>query len=343
MLPLEAEAVEREVLALCTERSEAMARFLDAQARLNGALAVVRAPQATPGGGPVPAAADDRVERLRSEVATLKSRIARLEGDPERPETEALRKDLSDQLATAEADLALAEETAGRVGAGQADVPPPDAAGIPVLATGPETGREEPAPLPPPGVAAPETEVAVEQPAEAWPAEDAAPVPVTGPRGRRTEWRLIHAVRRDDGQWHVRLQGTRELPVRIPGATPDAPERIHWQPVLDPPVTLSEGDVLADGLALLKVLPDGVMLDDPASPDGEPVLVPFVTGESIAAGHAEWDFETIMEAAREVTLPEGLSVLAVSREGVLLGDPAAPGAEPALVPFAVQENGEGGS
>ena len=320
MLPLEAEAVEREVLALCTERSEAMARFLRSQVGLDDALNVVRAPVAGSGAGPAQAAADDRVERLRSEVATLKSRISRLEGEPERPETEATLADLRAQLATAETDLelAVAEEAAAFFGDGQADVPPPGPGGtgdgiapeagaeVPVLSAEPEAGREETVPLPPPGTAARETEAAVAPPQvagpppDAWPTEETAPDRVLEQRGRRTEWRLIHAVRRGDGQWQVLLQGAREIPVPVPvatpdvpGATPGAPPLIRWQPVLDPPVTLSEGDALADGLALLQVLPDGVLLDDPASPGGEPVLVPFVTGESIAPGRAEWDFETI--------------------------------------------------
>ena len=390
MLPLEAEAVEREVLALCTERSEAMARLLRSQVGLDDALNLVRAPVAGSGAGPAQAAADDRVERLRSEVATLKSRISRLEGEPERPETEATLADLRAQLATAETDLelAVAEEAAAFFGDGQADVPPPGPGGTgdgiapeagaegPVLSGEPEAGGEDTVPLPPPGAAAPETEAALAPPQagapdaepadswlgqlssaltgedagasaapppDAWPAEEALPGPIAEPRGRRTDWRLIHAVRKGDGRWQVLLQGAREIPVRVPGATPDAPAWVHWQPVLDPPVTLSEDDVQADGLALLEVLPEGVLLADPASRDGEPVLVPFVTGESIAAGRAEWDFQTVAGAARGGTLPEGLNVLAVMPEGVLLADPATPRAEPVLVPFAVQENGEGGS
>ena len=363
MLPLEAEAVEREVVKLCTERVEAIARFLDAQARLDGALAVVRIPSPIPV-AEGPAAAEDRLERLRDEIATLRGRIARLEGGPEAPETDATLADLRDELATAEADLALLEESGVMGAAAPADVLPP------VLdVPGSEGAATAEAPVIPvlsrtddglaPSVMAPGTESAIEPQAAA--AFGAPPLgtedkgaealghfePLLAaqpglarssvPPDRRTGWQVIYAVRAGDGPWQVRLQGSREIAVRLPGATGEVPDTIHWQPVLDPPVTLWEGESLEDGLTLLEVNPDGVLLDDPFSPDGEAVLVPFRTNESFVAGKAEWEVRTVGAVEQAGTVPEGLTVLSVTEEGVLLADPAAPAAAPVLVPFGAQE------
>ena len=110
LAPLEAEAVRREVLALCTERSEAIARFLEAQARLHAALQVLRAPGSPPAAGTVPAVANGPMEALGNKIENLRVRIARLEEEPEGPETEIRLAELRGDLASAKADLARAEE-----------------------------------------------------------------------------------------------------------------------------------------------------------------------------------------------------------------------------------------
>ena len=336
---LEAAAVELEVLRICTDRAEAIARLMDAQARLDGALGVLRA------SGPTlsaPVVADGRVEGLRSEVASLRVRIARLEGEPEGPETEAALLELRDDLATAEADLARIEEAAVAVGSSPADdglpslgdgtgdeiatpageLPPvmagpsefADEAGSSVLPPGsvsPDQSQADPSvdSLPPPGTEPPVARLgehsldrAGQDPESSPPSSSgmqaaAATVPEESgrPRDGQAEWRVIHAVRKGDGPWEVLLQGFREIEIQVPGATGEDPPMVHRQPVLDLPVTLLEGERREDGLALLEVVPEGVWIDDPASPDGTPVLVPFRTNESFAAGNAEWEFSMVGE------------------------------------------------
>ena len=285
MLPLEAEAVESEVVALCTERAEAIARFLVAQSRLDGALALVRAPAPVPAAGPAPA--NDRVERLRGEVASLRSRIARLEGEPERPETDAALADLRAELAAAEADLARVQ---GPTASDQ-----PDQAGttdetVPAL----QAADDEPASgdLPPPG-AEPSVQLAALPPPGPAPSEDGAP------SSRLIGWRVVHVVRVDGGPWEVRLQAAREEAVFQPvpvGDDPDAPALapvVRWIPVLDPPVTLAVGETLPGGLTLLDVAPEGVRLADPDAPGAEPILLPLATAEESAPGALEWDFRVL--------------------------------------------------
>ena len=331
---LEAAAVELEVLRICTDRAEAIARLMDAQARLDGSLGILRASGATPSAVPAPAVADGRVEGLRSEVASLRVRIARLEGEPEGPETEAALLELRDDLATAEADLARIEEAAVAVGSSPADGLPPnpdwtgdeialalgeappvmsggsqaaDAAAFPRMSQDsdlsalPPAAADAPAEsLPPPGTE-PLSALSGQDAESSPPPSETIPgaTPLSADSGRpqdgRTDWRVIHAVRRGDGPWEVLLQGSREIAIKVPGATGEDPPMVHWQPVLDLPVTLLEGEPREDGLAVREVVPEGVWIDDPASPDGTPVLVPFRTNESFAAGNAEWEFSKVGE------------------------------------------------
>ena len=337
MLPLEAEAVEREVLALCTERSEAIKRFLDAQAGLDGALAVLRAPAPAAGtpSAADSAAANDRLERLRTEIAALRGRIARLEGEPERPETEASLAELRAELAAAEAGLARAEEAAGvlppasgETGAAGDETPPAMEFAAPGPGTTPDSGLPgDPSASPaaaagsaipiqpaagdvlhallPPGTPSDAPASATPQvsgdlpPPGASPAGPHFPASAAAEPGSGllsegpTDWRVVHAVRRDGGPWHVLLQGAREIEVRIPGATPEDPDIVRWQPVVDPPVALAVGDSLPDGRTLLAVTPEGVTLAGPATRHAQPVLVPFATAEDSAPGTLDWDFETI--------------------------------------------------
>ncbi len=330
MLPLEAAAVEREVLALCTERSEAMAGFLAAQERLDGALAAVRASAASSSATAASTADgpdDARMGRLRGEIAGLRARIARLEGEPERPETGATLAGLRDDLVTAEADLARMEggvAASGDPGALPSAAPGPGTAEGPALlatetvripGTGPpasvspdtqaDPGSLSPddgiASLPPPG-AKPDTgvpadgSVAVPPPGTA----QAAPDPREGP----TEWQVVFAVRKADGPWRIRLQGRREIAFPVPvaaSADGDAngaaviPTDVRWRTVTesDPPVDLSVGEALPDGLELLAVTPEGVEIGDPGDPNTAPVLVPFATAGDSDPGALAWDFRIL--------------------------------------------------
>ena len=294
ILPLEANAVEREVLALCTERAEAIARFLAAQERLDGALAERRATALNSEPGPD----DARMERLRGEIESLRVRIARLEGQPEGPETDAALADLRDDLAAAEG--ALAHMEGGGEISGTPDVPPPVAAvtdadegepsateiAPPSVTAGADAEGAPPdgglATVPPPG-----TDPTGETPA---PAAEAAPeLPSEGP----AEWRVVHAVRRDGGPWQVRLQADRMTPIPVPGATPEAPDTFIFRPVSDPPVTVAVGDVLPDGLELLAVTSEGVELGDPGDPEAVPVLLLFATAGDSDPGALEWDVQAL--------------------------------------------------
>ncbi len=332
---LEAAAVELEVLRICTDRAEAIARLMDAQARLDGSLGILRASGATPSAVPAPAVADGRMEGLRSEVASLRARIARLEEEPEGPETEAALLDLRNDLVTAEADLARIKEeaavadalppaeglapnpdwTGDEIAAALDEAPPvmsggPDAADaaafprmsqvldLPAL---PQAAADAPAvSLPPPGtephsVLSGQDLESLPPPSEDISAATSLSADSGRPQDGRTGWRVIHAVRRGDGPWEVLLQGSREIAIEVPGATGEDPPMVHRQPVLDLPVRLLEGEGREDGLAVREVVPEGVWIDDPASPDGTPVLVPFRTSESFAAGNAEWEFSMVGE------------------------------------------------
>ncbi|MXY17516.1 MAG: hypothetical protein F4Y57_11110 [Acidobacteria bacterium] len=312
MLPLQAEAVKAEVLALCTERVEAVATFLAGQARLDAALAELRASGASSGGSrelSVP----DAVPRLRAEISGLRDRIARLEGQPERPETEATLAGLRGELASAQADLARLE---GSAASGDPQVVPADPAEL--EETGDVAAPSAPETLPPPGsgllaaqdppssevgidtavpptVAPPGTVMPGASPAMAAEASDAPrPGPPVGGGGC--------AVGLGGGRGVGRLQGSRDirLPVPVSGtgeAGSDAviPSDIRWKSVTesDLPVDLSVGDLLPDGTALLAVTSAGVEIGDPDDPDAEPVLVRFATAEDSDPGALEWDFKVI--------------------------------------------------
>jgi len=301
MLPLEAAAVETEVLALCTERAEAVSRFLSAQARLDGALAEALAPPSGPDAPAGPqagaASADDRVERLRGEIDGLRGRIARLEGRPERPETGAALADLRAGLAEAEAELARAEAGARDPGV-PGDVPPPVSA---ARASGASTGADPSAAGAVPAGATPP------RPDPPPPAEELPePAPVDTAAAPPAQWRVIFAARRGDGPWRVRLQATRREAVILPagpgsaagdpGSGGDPPVTV-WRPVTDPPVTLAVGDPLPGGLTLLAVTPEGVRLGRADAPDSGPGLVRLDTGDPAAPGESGWDGGTVGEGA----------------------------------------------
>ena len=288
MLPLEAEVVEREVVALCTERSEAIARFLESQATLDVAVAALLRPSPAASAGPpsdaTPAASDERVERLRGEIAGLRARISRLEGEPERPETGPALAALRAELAEAQADLASIE------GAGTDAVAaaPDDAVPVPSEATADPPAPDQAASLPPPGAEPPDASPAVA-------AEAAAVEPRSGP----TEWRVIHAVRAEGGPWRVRLQASRKISLRVPvpsvadgdGGTAAVTEtRLRTVVESDPPFTATVGEILPDGMALRAVTPEGVKIGDPDDPDAEPVTVPFGAADDFQPGAADWDF-----------------------------------------------------
>ena len=317
---LSAAAVELEVVVMCRERAEAIASFIDAEARLRGALALLRAPGQAPVPVPVPAVTDDRVEHLQEEIASLRGRIARLEGEPELPETDSALVKLRDDLALAEAELARIEEAGIAVATTPADVLPPVAdgtagesvpsmaAGAPAepvlsevaeevaglvtdltLATPVKRPAEADAPLdslPPPGAAPAEAEVAALPPVGSGEgAQSSLPVPLrteTSVQVRNSAWRVIHAVRSDGRQWEVRLQATREEGVIEPAPVPEG----------------------GDAVALPSLVRWFPVLDSP-----------------------------VTRAVGEV-LPDGLTVLAVTPDGVELGDPGAPDTAPTLVPFA---------
>ena len=106
LLPLEVAAVESEVLALCTERAEAITRFLVAQRELNEAVGLVQDVTFTT--EPAPAARpenDGVLARLRDEIRNLRERIRLLETGPEQPETAATLSRLRAELSAAEARL----------------------------------------------------------------------------------------------------------------------------------------------------------------------------------------------------------------------------------------------
>ena len=80
MMPLEAVAVEAEVLRLCTERAEAINRFLGTQVELDAAVAGLHTPTRDLRTTTFPEAA--AMITLRDENDTLRARIKQLETDP---------------------------------------------------------------------------------------------------------------------------------------------------------------------------------------------------------------------------------------------------------------------
>ena len=121
--PLQAAAVEKEIIVLCTERAEAISAFLQTRIAQDILLARIWAEEPIPESAPVtqsiPQASasdfvpdfvpDDQVELLRVEIEDLKTRIASLEGQPENPETGVRLENLHAELALAEDQLKIAE------------------------------------------------------------------------------------------------------------------------------------------------------------------------------------------------------------------------------------------
>ena len=328
---LEAAAVEDEVIAICAERTELIARLVEQQSRLDGALAVLRAPGAAPPvAAPAPAVADDRVDTLRQEIASLRTRIAVLEGEPEGPETAAALAELRAELVTAQADLERIEDpgVAGTA-APEDDLPPvlgetdgeiaPAVPAAPPVVAGlsrsvddliPPLMRSE-SPFSDVPQAEAEAEVLGDRgsvpddplaPPGAAPAgREAALDPEDSVQVRNRAWQVIHAVRSDGGEWEIRLQATREEAAVDPDPLSEnpgsavVPPFVRWFPVLDPPVTRAVGEVLPDGLTVLAVTSDGVELGNPEDPDSAPTVVPFATGDESAPGTADWEFAIITE------------------------------------------------
>ena len=80
MMPLEAVAVEAEVLRLCTERAEAINRFLGTQVELDAAVAGLHVPARDLRTSTSPEA--PALNALRNENDTLRARIKQLETEP---------------------------------------------------------------------------------------------------------------------------------------------------------------------------------------------------------------------------------------------------------------------
>ena len=312
--------MEREVLALCIERSRQVRDWADALASGRAAIAAISG--APVPDGPAPDLSADQVAALETEIADLRTRIARLEGAPEQPETAGALAGLRGELATAEAALAQArsaqaplpqpgavdriaepaEETPDAARPSPAGAPDPTTAQTAPAEAVPVTARPDPEPDPgrtgsPPVTPASETAVPV-TPTSVTPAPVAPSPPTnvaspTGPQGpealppdRPTRWQLVHAVRRGEAPWQVRLQGSREIAISVPGATAEDPPTVRWQVVSDPPVTVAVGERLPDGLILEAVSVQAVVLRDPLTPDAPPLRLLFE--KDPAPGALDW-------------------------------------------------------
>ena len=121
--PLQAAAVEREIIVLCTERAEAITAFLKTRIAQDIVLARIWAEEPIPESAPISQqiqqdyvpdsisdfVPDEQVELLRVEIEDLKTRIASLEGQPVDLETEVRLENLHAELALAEGQLKIAE------------------------------------------------------------------------------------------------------------------------------------------------------------------------------------------------------------------------------------------
>ena len=253
--PLQTAAVEAEVLALCTERAEAIAAFLRKRVLLDAALGRLQTPTSsgatsTPRSPSLP---ESQVEALRTEIGALNDRIARLESEPQQPETEERLNQLRADLEVAETELALA-------GAAAPTGIPSDA-GSDAAQSVPESASSS------------SSNTSLAQPPGS--ANEAQPATTFTPTGRPPVWNVLYAVRSADGPWQVALQATREIPISIPAADPNVPPTIHWQTTLDEPVTLSVNDKLTDGRTLLAVTDEGVTLGNPSARAVAQDLIPF--------------------------------------------------------------------
>ena len=252
--PLQTAAVEAEVLALCTERAEAIAAFLRKRVLLDAALGRLQGPTSadatlTPQSPSLP---ESQVEALRAEIGALKDRIARLEREPQQPETEERLNQLRADLEVAEAELNLA--TPAETPA-DSELREGQAAQDPAAINLPDTSR------------VPQGSSNAAQPST-------TAIPVSLPE-RPPVWNVLYAIRSADGPWQVALQATREIPITIPATDPNEPPTIRWQTHVDEPVTLAVNDKLSDGRTLLAVTDEGVTLGDPAARAVAQDFIPF--------------------------------------------------------------------
>ena len=268
--PLQTAAVEAEVLALCTERAEAIAAFLRKRVLLDAALGRLQGPTSadatlTPQSPSLP---ESQVEALRAEVGALKDRIARLEREPQQPETEERLDQLRADLEVAEAELNLATETAPAETPADSGSNEAQAAQDPAAINLPDTSR------------VPQGSSNAAQPST-------TAIPVSLPE-RPPVWNVLYAIRSADGPWQVALQATREIPITIPATDPNEPPTIRWQTHVDEPVTLAVNDKLSDGRTLLAVTDEGVTLGDPAARAVAQDLIPFEIDTT--PGTLEWSY-----------------------------------------------------
>ena len=288
MLPLETAAVEREVLALCTERAETIAQFLRAQEKLNTTLALAVSPDVSTSGS----ASDQTVTRLREDVTHLQTRITRLEEGPAQPETDATLSRLRNELREVEADLRSAEFA--QQSAAAPPVTKPDRESDSSLSTDddnaaitPRRTVDQPSP---PGLETPdETDVRVSEPASL--PHNTLPI---DPDCAPPTLSVNYAVR-GDRDWTIVLQESREVLIRIPrspeGGSDDPISETEatfdavCQPEVDPPLHVTLNDVLPSGLIVQSVTSAGVEIRDPDNDAVE--IYPFATDSS--PGDLRWD------------------------------------------------------
>ena len=300
MLPLEAAAVEREVLALCTERAEAMAEFLAAQAELDKSLRLARAVPDTAEntaentGAAIPAP----IQAVRAEVEGLRSRIARLESSPERPETAANLARLRAELAAAETTLRTVSNDAATKSDADALLP---RGGTAAATPSVNLGQDAVAPastattaipytddrgLPPSTIPSrsPIAAVTAAVTGIATPAV-AAPLPPEDLR-RAEQWSVVHVIRTPAGAWQAMVQFAYEQGYREPGLTPEDPPTVRWQPIVDPPQTVQVGADIGGGWQLVAVTATAVELRHKAA-DREPIRLPLTTDPT--PGEFSWE------------------------------------------------------
>ena len=244
------------------------------------------------------------LDGLRDDLARTEGELARAQstgqaipapGEPQMSSNTAAVDVPTDHQARAREDEPEWNGAAQAAPADPAQEPDPDVITMTVLPsvaqnTGPEPAAATPA-TPAPG--APDTPgqpaaARIAAPAAAQPAPDSGSAARGGlPPDRPTAWQVIHAVRQGEGPWRVRLRGTREIALSVPGATPEDPPVLRWQSITDPPVTRTVGDTLPGGLVLRAVTDEGVTLGDPIAP-GAPVLLSFTSEGDSAPGDLEW-------------------------------------------------------
>ncbi len=298
--PLQMAAVEAEVLALCTERAEAIAGFLRTRALQDAALGRLQGSRTSPPVAPrAPATAPTSpvIRDLTVKVNALTARIARLEAAPEGGAPEDALHQLRLELATAQDALVAAraaeEATGDASGPAPQDLPhvSPHIQGSAAATARPNTLADAIAQELADRPDDPEA-TSTDQPERS---NGLARVAASGHAladARPIEWQVVHAVRRGDGPWSVRLRGAREVAIPVPGATPEDPPTLRWQTVTEPPVTRRVGETLPDGSILQAVTRDGVRLRAPAAAGtrsgSKDALLPFASGEDTAPGTLDW-------------------------------------------------------